>query len=208
MVGTFTSLENGLDAYFDYNSRNSKFGVVLEATNEKITLLHHEGKEVAINNDAFDKGELPQKTWNSILQQVNQAVSEYNAATKKQAFRIEFYVAECGAFPVVGEYHDKIASFEEAIALYEKIPEERMDACKTLGFDFYTKGEEYGGRYELIAGNCLIGPTSENPYLTKPAISQAIKDAKTIWNKKKRVLRNRGSIWKSQKDQRHFLPKK
>ena len=67
MVGTFTSLENGLDAYFDYNSRNSKFGVVLEATNEKITLLHHEGKEVAINNDAFDKGELPQKTWNSIL---------------------------------------------------------------------------------------------------------------------------------------------
>ena len=23
MVGTFTSLENGLDAYFDYNSRNS-----------------------------------------------------------------------------------------------------------------------------------------------------------------------------------------
>lgn len=82
-----------------------------------------------------------------------------------------------------------------------------MDACKTLGFDFYTDGEEYGGRYELITGNRLIGPTSENPYLTKPAISQAIKDAKTIWNKKKRVLRSRGNIWKSQKDQRHFLPK-
>ena len=73
-----------------------------------------------------------EKTWNSILQQVNQAVSEYNVDAKKQDLRIEFYVAECGAFPVVGEYHDKIASFEEAIALYEKIPEERMDACKTL----------------------------------------------------------------------------
>ena len=88
-----------------------------------------------------------------------------------------------------------------------------MDACKTLGFDFYTDGEEYGGRYELIAGNRLIGPTSENPYLTKPAISQAMENSmlnclKNIWNKKKRVLRSRGSIWKSQKDQRHFLPKK
>lgn len=192
MVGTFTSLENGLDAYFDYNSRNSKFGVVLEATNEKITLLHHEGKEVAINNDVFDKGELPQKTWNSILQQVNQAVSEYNVDAKKQDLRIEFYVAECGAFPVVGEYHDKIASFEEAIALYEKIPEERMDACKTLGFDFYTDGEEYGGRYELITGNRLIGPTSENPYLTKPAISQAIKDAKNYLEQKEKSLEKQG----------------
>ena len=92
----------------------------------------------------------------------------------------------------MGEYHDKIASFEEAIALYEKIPEERMDACKTLGFDFYTKGEEYGGRYELIAGNCLIGPTSENPYLTKPAVSQAIKDAKNYLEQKEKSHEKQG----------------
>jgi len=25
-----------------------------------------------------------------------------------------------------------------------------MDACKTLGFDFYTDGEEYGGNMSLL----------------------------------------------------------
>ena len=67
-----------------------------------------------------------------------------------------------------------------------------MDACKTLGFDFYTDGEEYGGRYELITGNRLIGPTSENPYLTKPVISQAIKDAKNNLEQKEKSLEKQG----------------
>lgn len=56
----------------------------------------------------------------------------------------------------------------------------------------YTKGEEYGGRYELIAGNCLIGPTSENPYLTKPAVSQAIKDAKNYLEQKEKSHEKQG----------------
>ena len=72
------------------------------------------------------------------------------------------------------------------------IPKERLYACKTLGFDFYTDGEEYGGRYELITGNRLIGPTSENPYLTKPAISQAIKDAKNYLEQKEKSLEKQG----------------
>lgn len=38
----------------------------------------------------------------------------------------------------------------------------------------------------------MIGPTSENPYLTKPAVSQAIKDAKNYLEQKEKNFEEQG----------------
>lgn len=50
---------------------------------------------------------------------------------------ISFYVAECGEFHNMGEYHDKL-TLQEAIAIYQTIPSERMNAGKAIGFELQT----------------------------------------------------------------------
>ena len=68
---------------------------------------------------------------------------------------VDFYVAECSEFPTLGEYYDGL-TLDEAIALYEKIPGERLNGVKGIGIDlhlslihiFYT-----GTRYRSQQGN-------------------------------------------------------
>lgn len=50
---------------------------------------------------------------------------------------ISFYVAECGEFHNMGEYHDKL-TLPEAVAIYKSIPSERMNAVKAIGFELQT----------------------------------------------------------------------
>lgn len=50
---------------------------------------------------------------------------------------ISFYVAECGEFHNMGEYHDNL-TLQEAVAIYRSIPSERMNAVKTIGFELQT----------------------------------------------------------------------
>lgn len=116
------------------------------------------------------------------------------------------------------ELYEAYKDGQDLSKFYEIIPEivesKEVDRAKEISFDYEqvkshlfirvdrvegnenilenTKGEEYGGRYELIAGNCLIGPTSENPYLTKPAVSQAIKDAKNYLEQKEKSHEKQG----------------
>ncbi len=77
---------------------------------------------------------------------------------KKQDFRIEFYVAKCGAFPVVGEYHDKIASFEEAIALYERFQKKEWMRAKHLVLTFIRRVRNMVEDMSSLAGNLFIWP--------------------------------------------------
>ena len=84
-------------------------------------------------------------------------------------------------------------SLNNTILIYHQKP----DASLVAG---YRKWQSLGRqvqqfhalRYKLIAGNCLIGPTSENPYLTKPAVSQAIKDAKNYLEQKEKSHEKQG----------------
>ena len=46
---------------------------------------------------------------------------------------ISFYVAECAEFPVMGEFHDNL-TLEQALEVYDKIPAERMNGIKSIGF--------------------------------------------------------------------------
>ena len=51
-------------------------------------------------------------------------------------------VAECGEFHNFGEYHEDIAGVEEAIAIFNRIPPERMNAIPSIGINIHTEGTE------------------------------------------------------------------
>ena len=51
-------------------------------------------------------------------------------------------VAECGEFHNFGEYHEDIAGVEEAIAIFNQIPPERMNAVPSIGINIHTEGTE------------------------------------------------------------------
>lgn len=51
-------------------------------------------------------------------------------------------VAECGEFHNFGEYHEGIAGIEEAIAIFNRIPPERMNGIPSIGINIHTEGTE------------------------------------------------------------------
>ena len=62
---------------------------------------------------------------------------------------ISFYVAECAEFPVMGEFHDNL-TLEQALEVYDKIPAERMNGIKSIGFSL-EDGSIYSGMFDLMA---------------------------------------------------------
>ena len=63
-------------------------------------------------------------------------------------------VAECGEFHSLGEFHENIASVEEAIAVWKSIPPERMNGIPSIGINIHTEGTE---RYEDVEMDILSG---------------------------------------------------
>lgn len=61
---------------------------------------------------------------------------------------ISFYAAECAEFPVMGEVHYDL-TLPEALEAYEKIPSERMNGLKCVGFDL-KDGSDYEGMQSLM----------------------------------------------------------
>lgn len=66
---------------------------------------------------------------------------------------ISFYAAECSEFPVLGEVHQDL-SLSEALEAYEKIPSDRMNGIKSVGFNLQ-EGSDYDGMMDLLVGNLV-----------------------------------------------------
>ena len=66
----------------------------------------------------------------------------------EQTSCISFYAAECSEFPVLGEVHHDL-SLPEALEVYEKIPAERMNGLKSVGFNLQ-EGSDYDGMMDLM----------------------------------------------------------
>ena len=80
-------------------------------------------------------------------------IPEDNGQTEQEA-TITFYVAECTEFPILGEYHERLETLQEAMELYEKIPAERMNGIKGIGFRL-EDGSIYDGNFDLmVMGKC------------------------------------------------------
>ena len=77
---------------------------------------------------------------------------------KKEEVTITFYAAECGEFHNLGEYHEDIASVEEAIEIFNQIPPERMNGIRSIGINIHTEGTE---AYEDTQMDIVSGRTAD-----------------------------------------------
>jgi len=94
---------------------------------------------------------------------------------------ITYYVAECSEFPVLGEYHERLETLQEAMKLYDKIPSERMNGIKSVGFRL-EDGSIYDGTFDLmVAGEVQKEFINEIPhYKDSPLVQKAIVEMEGI----------------------------
>lgn len=102
------------------------------------------------NDDLPKKVEEAKKLIKRIEQVLGNSNAEINREAEKTEATISFYVAECMEFPVLGEYHENL-TLEEALAVYEKIPAERMNGIKGIGFVLHDGSVYDNAEYELMS---------------------------------------------------------
>lgn len=95
---------------------------------------------------------------------------------------ITFYVAECSEFHVLGEYHEHLETLQEAMELYEKIPAERMNGIKEIGFCL-EDGSIYDGMPQslMVAGEVQTEFINEiSHFRNSPLVQKTIEDMEMI----------------------------
>lgn len=71
-----------------------------------------------------------------------QNTSVQDVQKQKPEVEITLTVAECGEFHNMGEFYENIPTVDEAIALFEKIPPERMNGIPAIGINLHRAGED------------------------------------------------------------------
>lgn len=81
---------------------------------------------------------------------------------------------------MLGEYHENL-TLEEALAVYEKIPAERMNGIKGIGFVLHDGSAYDNAEYELMsAGQIRTDMIDLIPhYRESPLVQKAVTDVKT-----------------------------
>ena len=93
---------------------------------------------------------------------------------------ISFYAAECMEFSNVGEYQNNL-TLEEALAVYDSIPPERLNGIPCVGFHL-KDGSIYEGDYPLMYGGKIDrdGINLVEHYKESPLVQKAISDLQAI----------------------------
>ena len=93
---------------------------------------------------------------------------------------ISFYAAECMEFSNVGEYQNNL-TLEEALAVYDSIPPERLNGIPCVGF-YLKDGSIYEGDYPLMYGGKIDrdGINLVEHYKESPLVQKAISDLQAI----------------------------
>ncbi|WP_244324544.1 DUF3849 domain-containing protein [Sporofaciens musculi] len=133
--------------------------------------------------------------------QSHMEISENNGQTEQET-AITFYVAECTEFPVLGEYHERLETLQEAMELYEKIPAERMNGIKGIGFRL-EDGSIYDGNFDLmVMGEMQTEFINEIPqYRDSPLVQKAIADMEAILLERRTEQEVSGSAEKEEPQQ-------
>jgi quinol monooxygenase YgiN len=165
-----------------------------------------------------------QRTY-TVAEQQAEALKEKLAAEKPTPeASISFYVAECAEFPVMGEFHDNL-TLEQALEVYDKIPAERMNGIKSIGFSL-EDGSIYSGMFDLMVGGEVQAEVVNHiqHYRESPLVQKAISDMKTLLEKRqaskeleerpntrqsvREALKNRKKAQEQQSNQEQAKPKK
>ncbi len=186
------------DAYFhiqtcddglDYTLYNKDFterdGGILETDGDKSVreamteLLTEFGCNVA-EGRVMDAAELREQADAVAQQQAETLIKKLAAEKLAPEETISFYVSECLEFPFAGEFHEHL-TMEEALEAYDKIPSERMNADKCIGFCIEEDGG-FVGMYELVVGDKVQRENinSINYFRDDPMVQQAISDMEKL----------------------------
>ena len=221
------------DDGFDYTLYNKNFterdGGILETDGDKsvqeaMTELLTEFGCNAEEGRVMDAAELREQA-DTVAEQQAEALKEKLAAEKPTPeATISFYVAECAEFPVMGEFHDNL-TLEQALEVYDKIPAERMNGIKSIGFSL-EDGSIYSGMFDLMVGGEVQADVVNHiqHYRESPLVQKAISDIKTLLEKRqaskeleerpntrqsvREALKNRKKAQEQQSNQEQAKPKK
>lgn len=113
-------------------------------------------------------------TWEQILDYENQ-------------MKISFYAAECSEFHNLGEFWDDL-TLKEAYEHYKKIPSERMNGIKSVGFTLHDGSDYDGLSCDILCDGVIARDMVEAvPYFNEhPLVQQAIKDIEKIMKENKK----------------------
>ena len=177
------------DDGFDYTLYNKDFterdGGILETDGDKSVqdamteLLAEFGCDVA-QGRVMDAAELREQA-DMVAEQQAEVLEEKLAAERPVPEEtLSFYVAECLEFTFAGEFHDHL-TMEEALEAYDKIPSERMNADKCIGFCIEEDGG-FVGMYELVVNDKVQRENinSINYFRDDKLVQQAISDMEKL----------------------------
>ena len=218
---------------YDYTLYNKDFTVmdggiievdgyrpVQEMMEEVLAEHGHSVSECGVISTAY----LQEQSYRAETQRA-EAMKEKLAAEKPAPeANISFYVAECAEFPVMGEFHDNL-TLEQALEIYDKIPAERMNGIKSIGFSL-EDGSIYSGMFDLMVGGEVQAEVVNHiqHYRESPLVQKAISDMKTLLEKRqaskeleerpntrqsvREALKNRKKAQEQQPHQEQAKPKK
>lgn len=174
---------------FDYTLYNKDFterdGGILETDGDKpvqeamMELLAEFGCDAA-QGKVMDAAELREQA-DMVAEQQAEVLKEKLAAERPAPEEtLSFYVAECLEFTFAGEFHDHL-TMEEALEAYDKIPSERMNADKCIGFCIEEDGG-FVGMYELVVNDKVQRENinSINYFRDDKLVQQAISDMEKL----------------------------
>ena len=177
------------DDGFDYTLYNKDFterdGGILETDGDKpvqeaMTELLAEFGCDAAEGRVMDAAELREQA-DTVAEQQAEVLKEKLAAERPAPEEtLSFYVAECLEFTFAGEFHDHL-TMEEALEAYDKIPSERMNADKCIGFCIEEDGG-FVGMYELVVNDKVQRENinSINYFRDDQLVQQAISDMEKL----------------------------
>ena len=177
------------DDGFDYTLYNKDFterdGGVLETDGDKpvqeaMTELLAEFGCDAAEGKVMDAAELREQADAAAEQQAEVLKEKLAAERPAPEETPSFYVAECLEFTFAGEFHDHL-TMEEALEAYDKIPSERMNADKCIGFCIEEDGG-FVGMYELVVNDKVQRENinSINYFRDDKLVQQAISDMEKL----------------------------
>ena len=152
----------------------------------------------AAEGKVMDAAELREQA-DTVAEQQAEVLKEKLAAERPAPEEtLSFYVAECLEFTFAGEFHDHL-TMEEALEVYDKIPSERMNADKCIGFCIEENGG-FVGMYELVVNDKVQRENinSINYFRDDKLVQQAISDMEKLMAARQQSKeQERGSTKKS-----------
>lgn len=117
---------------------------VQEQTREDVAESIGDGDEIIDLGDDREAvlAEIRGSKENEVQETEVQDTSGQDVQKKKPEVEITLTVSECGEFHNMGEFYENIPTVEEAIALFEKIPPERMNGIPAIGINLHRAGED------------------------------------------------------------------